>query len=308
MRKWIAIRVSALLAVLGSGATLLFAGILAWTAFFVEPPETLAESPMRFKVLMLSVAAFFAALGIWGLATAAGLFRRSEWARLSIMIFSLLLVGMGGSALAGTLFIHMPQNGRLPPEVLSRIRLGMAGFYGSLTTLGIWWLLLFNSRRSKQYFVELAVRSERGRPLSIGIIGWYLLISTLVTAVAAILRIPGMFFGFLLTGWAALAVYTAFTAVQLYLGTGLLQLQEPARVGSILYFLIVAANAAVTVALPDFPGRMRLMQEALPRFLHFNRETLVPLEGSWGVTLVAAAYAVIPVWFLVRRRGSFVRT
>ena len=313
MNKWIAIRTSAVLTILGSVATLLFAGLMVWTGFFVPPPETAPEPPLPLKGIMTALAVFFTAFGIWGFLTAAGIFRRREWARISMVIFAVLLVGMGGSALVGIIFIKLPPNASLTPQMMLGIRLGIAAFYGAMTLIGAWWLLLFNSSRAKHYFSEsgtgipAGVPSESGRPLSISIIGWYLLISTLFTATAAILRVPGMLFGAVLTGWVALAVYTVFTAVNLYLGSGLLQLQEPARVGSIVYFLIVAANSVVTVLLPDFPARMRTMQDAFPRFLRWSQQQTLPLDGVWGFALIGAALAAVPIWFLVRRRAAFGR-
>ena len=319
MNKWIAVRVSAVLTIIGSVATLLFAGLMLWTGFFVPPPETGAEPPVPLKPIMAVLAVFFTAFSVWGFVTAAGIFRRRAWARLSIIIFSVLLVGMGGSALLGTLFVKWPPNANITPQMVLYIRLGIGAFYGAMTVVGVWWLLLFNSSRGKQYFAEsgagisgtgipAGVPPEDGRPLSISIIGWYLLVSTLFTAIAAILRLPGMLFGAVITGWVALAVYTAFTAVNLYLGTGLLQLQEPARVGSILYFLIVVANSVVTVLLPDFPGRMRAMQDAFPRFLSWSQQQPIPVDGVWGFALIGALFASVPIWFLVRRRAAFVRT
>jgi hypothetical protein len=311
MNKWIAIRVSAALTILGSVATLLFAGLMVWAGFFVPPPETAAESPVPLKGIMAALAVFFAAFGVWGFVTAAGVFRRRAWSRISMVIFAVLLVGMGGSALLGTLFLKLPPNASLTPQMMVKIRLGIAVLYGAMTVIGVWWLLLFNSSRSKLYFawsgagMPASVPPESRRPLSISIIGWYLLISALVTAAAGILRIPGLLFGAVLTGWVALAWYTVFTAVNLYLGTGLLQLQEVARVGSIVYFLLIAANSVVTMLLPDFSGRMRMMQDAFPRFLRWTQQQPLPTDGIWGFALIGALIAVGPIWLLVVRRAAF---
>jgi len=141
------------------------------------------------------------------------------------------------------------------------------------------------------------------RPLSVSIIGWYLLLGTLFTAAAAILRVPGMLFGVLVTGWSALGLYTAFAAVSLYLGSGLLQLQESARIGSIVYFAIAALNGAVTFLLPNFDRRMQKMQEAFPRFLQWSQQP-IPMTG-WGLALMGTLFAAVPIWFLIRRRGKF---
>ena len=303
---------SASLTILGSVAALLFAGLMLWTGFFVPPPEAAREAALPLKGILAGLAVFFTALAVWGFLSAAGIFRRRPWSRVSIVIFSVMLVGMGGSALLGTLFIPMPPNGNVPPQMMLRIRLGIAAFYGAMTAIGVWWLVLFNSSRSKPYFTTSsagipAAPAEAGRPLSITIIAWYLLISALSTAAAALLRIPGMLFGLVLTGWMALALYTLFTAVSLYLGTGLLHLQETARGASVVFFLIVAANLVVSALLPDFPGRMNTMLDALPGFLRWSRDQPMPLDSIWRFQLMYAPIAAVPIWFLVRRRAAFGR-
>jgi hypothetical protein len=303
MPKWIGVRVSAVLTILGSAVTLLFAGFMIWTALHASRLETPVESALPLKAIMATMAVFFAACSAWGVSTAIGIFRRRGWARLSMIIFAVLLVGMGGSALVGILFIKLPDTGKVPPETMQNIRVGIAAFYGAMAVIGAWWLLLFNSSGTKQYFAERDA-APGARPLSISIIGWYLLLSSVVTATGAILRVPGMLFGVILTGWAALAIYTAFTAMQIYLGAGLLQLQESARVASIVWFALMAVNSAVTLVLPGFAGRMQIMQQALPAFLGGGQQP-VPIEGTGGMMLMGTLIVVVPIWFLVRRRRAF---
>ena len=303
MRKWIGIRVSAILTILGSALTLLLAGSMVWAGFHAPPPDTTPQSPFPLKALMVVMAAFFIGLSGWGVATAIAIFRRRGWARLSMIVFACLLVGMGASALVGILFIHMPDTPNVSAQTMQNIRFGIAAFYGSLTVLGAWWLLLFNSSTTKQYFLEQPP-APGARPLSISIIGWYLLVCALGTAVGAILRMPGMFFGLVLTGWASLAIYTAFTAVQIYLGTGLLQLQEPARVATIVYFALMALNSVVTCVLPGFGARMQTVQDWLPAFMRAGQPP-ANFEGTGGMMLMGTLLMAIPIWFLVRRRGAF---
>lgn len=303
MNKWIAIRVSATLTIVGSVATLLLAGLMVMTGFFAPPPPAAAGSPVPFKGMMLAIAIFFVLLSAWGLVTGIAIFRRRAWSRLSMLIFGVLLVGMGGSALLGVLFIRFPQNPDVTPQMMSALRLGIAAFYGAMAALGVWWLLLFNSSRTKQYFTDLQPAAEGSRPLSISVIAWYLLLTTVFTAAAAILRVPGMFFGMLVTGWAALGVYTVFAAVNLYLGTGLLQLQEHARIGTIVYFVFAAANAVVSFLLPGFEGRMQAMQNALPRFFGSAQQPM-PMQ-PWGFALMGSVFVLVPIWFLVQRRAAF---
>ena len=142
------------------------------------------------------------------------------------------------------------------------------------------------------------------RPLSIAIIGWYLLLCAVGTAVGAILRVPGVFFGAVFTGWTAMAVYTAFTAVEIYLGSGLLQLQEPTRVASIVYFAVMAVSSVVTCVVPGFATRMQTLQQAMPAFLRAPQAP-ASLEGTSGLMLISTLFMAVPIWFLVRRRAAF---
>jgi hypothetical protein len=303
MHKWIGIRVSAILTILGSAMALLLAGSMVWAGFHAPPPEAAPESPFPIKALMVVMAALFIGFSAWGIATAIGIFRHRGWARLSIIVFACLLVGMGGSALVGILFIHMPETPNVSVQTMQNVRIGIAAFYGSLTVLGAWWLLLFNASATKQYFAEQPP-APGARPLSISVIGWYLLVCSLGTAVGAILRMPGMFFGLVLTGWASLAIYTAFTAVQIYLGTGLLQMQEPARVATIVYFALLGISSAVTCMLPGFGAKMQMVQQGLPTFLRAGQPP-ANFEGTGAMMLMGTLIMAIPVWFLVRRRGAF---
>src|SRR5581483_6267900 len=102
-----------------------------------------------------------------------------------------------GSALVGILFLRIPETPGVAPQTVQNVRLGIAAFYGALTVIGAWWLLLFNSPATKEYFASSPVESTR--PLSISLIGWYLIVGAVGTAVAAILRMPGMFFGLVFT-------------------------------------------------------------------------------------------------------------
>ncbi len=299
--SWIAIRVSGALAILGSALTLLLAGVLAWMALYASPP---AGGNTLMKPMMAVLAAFFTGLTAWGVATGAGIFRRRGWARASIIIFAVLLVGMGGSALLGILFIRLPESPELSGRTMLGIRVVMAAFYGSLALIGAWWLLLFNSNRARQYFAEGAAPPGDGRPLSIRIIGWYLLLCAVGTAVAGALRVPAVLFGAVVTGWATLGIYTAFTAVEIYLGTGLLQFQKAARLGSIAFFALVAASAAVSLALPGFAGRMQSMEDAMPRFLRAPQAAM-PFDSIWPFAWTTVLVAAVPIWFLLRRREAF---
>ncbi len=133
------------------------AGMMAWGMFHAKPPAEMALPPAALKVFGVAMGALFAGVGAWGIWTAVAVFRRRGWARISRLVLAALLVFMGGSAM------------------LEKVRWGIAASYGTLALIGAWWLGLFNRGATKQYFAEREPARESARPLSIGIIGWYLL-------------------------------------------------------------------------------------------------------------------------------------
>ena len=295
-----------MLAILGSVATLFMSATMAWAMFHARLPGEAGMPPVTLKVFGAVMGVLFGGLGVWGIWTAVGIFRRRGWARISILIVAALLTFIGACSLLAILVMPFPSTPgvSVPARVMENVRWGIAASYGALLSIGAWWLVLFNTRATKQYFAERGPARESARPLSIGIIGWYLLIGAAGTALAAILRAPAMLFGLVVTGWAAVAVCTALIAIDIYLGAGLLRLHERARVWSIVYFSAVAANSVVSVALPGFADRTQQMLRAMPGFFPTGAG-LPQLNETWVFGLIGAAACALPVWFLVRRRAAF---
>ena len=258
--------------------------------------------PVALKAFGAAMGVLFAGIGVWGIWTAVGIFRRRGWARISILVFAAFLVFMGASALLAILVMPFPS----PPGVsvsaraMQNVRWAIAASYGALALIGAWWLVLFNTRATKQYFAEREPARESARPLSIGIIGWYLLVCAAGTALAAVLRVPTMLFGLIVTGWSTVALCTALVAIDIYLGAGLLRLHERARLWSIVYFCAGAANSLATAARPGFMGQM---QRAMPGL--FPAAAMPQLDAMWVYGLIGAAACSVPIWFLVRRRSAF---
>jgi hypothetical protein len=187
---------------------------------------------------------------------------------------------------------------------MDTIRWGIGGFYGVLAAIGVWWLVLFNLGSTKRYFAQYAPSEPSARPLSVSIIGWYLLISSLFLAAMAVLRMPAFVFGAVITGWGGLAVYAVFAGAQILLGAGLLRLREQARMGSIGYFCLMALNSAVTMGLPGYADKMQTMMREMPKLFPAGVPPQIPQPG-WLFALVGTAFLAVPVGFLVRRRAAF---
>jgi len=301
--KWIAIRASAVISILGSVTCLLFAGLMLFTAFFAPPPPEAQPSPIPLKPVLAVIAAVAVACSAWGIATAVGIFLRRQWARISILVFASLLTLMCGGGVLAILFVPLPQTPEVQPAVFSIIRLSIALLYGALAAIGIWWLVLFNRPHAREYFAALEPMHERARPLSVSVIAWYLLIATPFVAAPLLLRLPAVVLGALISGPAAVAVYAAYAAIHVYLGLGLLSLREPARIGTIGYFGFAMLNSLVTFVKPGYAEVMRQMQSTMPRL--FASGTPPAAQPMWAFALMGAAVVAIPIYFLVRCREAF---
>ena len=296
---------SAVLTILGSAMTLLLAGLMLLAGFFAQPPQNTPPSPIPLKPMMAVMAAFFVALSAWGISTAIAVFLRRRWARISILVFAVLLTFMSAGGMLAILFVQLPTTSNSDAaRFMPVVRLGMAAFYGVLTSIGVWWLVLFNRSGTKEYFAGQGPVSESARPLSISVIAWYMLVGAAFMVLAAILRFPAVLFGAVLTGWVTLAVYGVWAAAQIYLGTGLLSLQQGARVGSIALFCFAAANGAVSMLGPGYAEMIRQMQIAMPKLFLAGTQTAMP-GPMWVFALLATAGCAVPIFFLVRRRPAF---
>jgi hypothetical protein len=203
------IRFSAVVAILGSAVMLLLAVLMIVTGAFGPPASDQALSPKVLTAIMIVMAAIFTALAVWGISTAIGLFRRRPWSRISILIFAGVLTLFAASGLLMMPFMQFPVDPNVGARLTSIIRLSMFGFYAALTAIGVWWLILFNLRSSRRYFGGPADARASGKPLSVSLIAWYLLIAAAMMPLVAILRLPAFIFGVVFTKGAALAIYIA---------------------------------------------------------------------------------------------------
>jgi hypothetical protein len=303
-RDWIAIRASAVLAIAGSLATLVMGGLLLFGSLKAPPPTGPAAPPFPMAVVGIVMAAIFAAFSGWGIWTAIGIFGRRGWARISIVVFAVLLAFMGASGSLAVVFMQFPAQAGIDPGMMVRIRWGMIGFYGVMAAIGVWWLVLFNLSSTQEYFRQDASSEAQGRPLSVSVIGWYLVIGAVFCAASAVFRMPAIVLGAVIAGWGGAAVYTVFAGVQIFLGTGLLHLEEQARVGTIGYFCFAALNSALTLTPPGLPAKMQILQREMPKLFPAGNPAQMPQPG-WGFVLIGIVVSAVPVWFLVRRRAAF---
>ena len=314
--RWVAIRTSAVISLLGSGLMLLMTTAMVFSAFFAPEPPGAHESPIPMKALLVGCALMFLTLAGWGIATGIAIFLRRRWSRISILIFAGLLAftSAGGMAMAAIMELPpTPESSDLPAGFNTALRLGMVALYGLLTAIGIWWLILFTRARTKEYYGgPPAVTS--GRPLSISIIGWVLLITGILALPGSLLRFPLVLFGVLLTGRLALALCVVLGLVYIVLGRGLLRRREPARLGAIGLCVLLGMSNLVGMIHPGYPELMRQAQAAVQQLIPAVRTNAWPGSTgftpglSWFYGAIGLAFCVAPIYFLMRRRADFAAT
>jgi hypothetical protein len=339
MKRSAGVTVIAILSLLGSLLTFAV-GILMLVVMIVAPvsrSNQLPLSPMFFKVMFLLGSLMYLLPAVWGIVTGIGLWRLKNWARISIIVFSVLLILMGGFSGLMTLVVPIPTTpeNALDPSVVTGIRLGMGGFMLALAGVGVWWLVFFNRAKVKEQFgqfpqtlaslsqpqtgypgqgasVGAADSGASGRPLSITIIAWFLLIGCLFIPLSLVLRSPAILFTKLLTGWPAVLFFLSYAAVQACIGVGLLRLKPVARTAAIIYFIFGVLNGAVFYLAPGGHARMlalmesqqsmfpwmRLIQDQ-PAF-HFDPTPFIAMGAVSGLIGIT-----VPLYFLITRKVAF---
>ena len=116
------------------------------------PPAGPGAPPFPMMAVGIIMALVFSAFALWGVVTAIGILRRRAWARISIMLFAILLAIMGAGGAIAALLIPIPQQEGVDPGLMTAVRFGLAAFYLLLAAIGIWWLMLFNRKITRQYF------------------------------------------------------------------------------------------------------------------------------------------------------------
>ncbi|HWZ83290.1 MAG TPA: hypothetical protein VNW47_11725 [Terriglobales bacterium] len=335
MKRSVGVTTIAILDLLGSAVMLLMAAFMMVIPFLVPMFKTsqFPGSPTAFKSLMLISALIYVLPAAWGIATAIGLFRLKEWARISIIVFSVLLILTGACMGLGiVVFFTPPAASPAPdPTVMEGVRWFMGGFSFLLLSIGIWWLVFFTRPRVNQQFatvpaalgatpspailqpgspiIPVAPPAAR-RPLSITIIAWFLLVGCLFIPLNFFLHTPAILFTKIVTGWAAVLYFVTFAALSLYIGVGLLRLKPSARTVGVTYYGFFIVNLAVFYFAPGASSRMAdLMQRSQALFpwapqqqssLLFDPTRLLLMGASIGLISLA-----LPLYFLVTRKQAF---
>jgi uncharacterized membrane protein (DUF2068 family) len=293
MKRFPGIIISAIVLLLGSLFQLLMA-VLMGLGGILEQRQiqfgghlsgvTAAPTPAWLPIFTYVLSALFVSLAAWGILTAVGLFRVRRWARYSVLIIGgcLALIGLPSMVMMLVLTaIPLPVPASVDvthvhtAQTITRIVLGTgAAFYGFVCAVGISWLVYFNLKKVRGLFADAAGLPAHGRrPFLISTIAVLSLIGALTCILVAILPVPGGFFGWILQGWAKVAVLLAWAALLAASGVGLWRLDEWGRR---LTLAVQALGLAQYVVFLVRPSLMTRYSEEVGRSMNLAHAQQLP--------------------------------
>jgi len=324
MKRLAGITISAVIVFIGSGLTLLAAAFML-LGFAVTPADNL---PAFTRDAGLITSIFMLGFAAWGIATGVNLLPLREWARISMIVFSGLLLVMAVPGLLMMLVIPLPTppvpavpNGEaIPPleHLMTAVRIFLAVLYALLALLGGWWVYFFNSRPVQEHFrrsattastwaptalAPTAVPGSAKRPVSITIIACLALFGACVFPILNILHLPLTFLGFFFTGGKAALIVIGYMSVQLLMAYGLLKLEKWGRSLAIYYFNFAIFNSIISVVLPGAQARYEEATAAMQSSMGLPPSAFqFPI---WFSLVFSLPMIAIQLWFVVTRKQAF---
>jgi hypothetical protein len=295
--------------------------------------------------ILVVTAGMFGLISLWAGLTLFGLFRMQPWARYSILLIGGLLALLGiTSALGIALGAFGPaallqaappasaQAAPLPAHTMQRVLLFAGLFYSLLAGIGVWWLIYFNLRATRQAFqlhTHPAQRAEDNAvdraqsqsgtrsafaqanrpPFSVIVIACFFLTSAFACVISGFLPFPAFVLGATLHGSAEHMLYAVCAVGSAVLGVGLLRLRNPARLATFAVMgfgvvnLLLMPTPFYRAGLESYTRELNRQMGLPPTAVSVSVPSLEPtllLGALTGILLYAAA-----AWVLHRHRHLF---
>jgi hypothetical protein len=296
MSRPVGVTASAVVAILGS----IFALLLAVLSGTQTPPQPQPPNSAQFVIATAAMLAALAAIGVW---TSVGLLRLRSWARTSILVFAGFLAAGSIFSLLMTMAIPIPP--AMAAGTVHTFRRVIAVIFGVPLAIGVWWLIQFNTQSTKAAFASPIAEPASRRPMSITVIAWALIVGGGSCLFLILTGVPVFLFGAIFNGWIAGVIYALFGALSMYMGKGLLDLRERARVVAIGWFAFSFVHMSLVTLVPSLQHRMLELQRV------FSQNQKNPIAFDQGLLNVILAFPAILLagasWLLIRNRAAFVR-
>lgn len=163
MRRSASVTIAAAFSLVGSLLSLALGLLSAFAVLIARKSNPDLDEPLVLGGV--AIGTFFLTVpAIWGIATAMGLFRLKAWAKISILVFSVLLAVTG---IFGVLSFPLLQHSTIPESAgsgFTYIKFGIGGFYAVLAGIGVWWFVLFTRPSVRQQFGSSAAQVPANEP------------------------------------------------------------------------------------------------------------------------------------------------
>lgn len=300
MQRPASVTASAILVVLGSLMTLALAAAMFWL------PTSGSAGVEHERSFAIGLGVFYLAGALTGLATSVGLFRLRRWARVLLLAFAGVLVLFCAFAALVVALIPLPEVAGPDLPLPPNLRAITVMVFAVPAAIATWWLVLFTRPRIVDAFGGEAVADPSAPPTIILLIGWLTVIGGVASLGLVWTGSPWYFLGLFIDGWGARACYLAFALFQLYVGRGLLRLEERSRVLAIWFYIVSSLNGVALLLSPGMRARLlafsREVDPAAADALPFDTESFL-----WWVMAVTLVVVVAQTWLLVRARPAFHR-
>lgn len=333
MRRSAGVTASAVVIIIGSAFALLCGAMTVLGSAFITKANPAARVPENFGSILVVEAAMFSGFGGWGLASGIGLLYLKQWARISLLVFAGFLVCVSLPAAALMAVIPLPHDPKLAINFMPPIRVGMTLFYGMFAALGGFWLYFFNKGSVKMQFQAMppvpesaagdlfvsvpapaTSASPSARPLSITIIGWFLLIGSVLAPLGLLMNralFPGMqvpfyFCGFFVAGGSASLILIVWMVAQMVAAVGLLKLRNWGLFATIALQCLALVNAALVLVIPGHRARFQQIMETMMASMNARMPQPAPFDFPvWFGFAAAFPVVVLILLILIARRHAF---
>ena len=176
--------------------------------------------------------------------------------------------------------------------------------FGLPLVIAAWWIVQFNSASTKAAFAAQAESPSTTRPVIISVLAWLSIVGGASTLVAVFSHTPAFLFGVTFTGWTAAVVYLVVSAISLYVGKGLLDLRERARIVAIGWFAFTFIHLIVVTSIPSL--RQRLF--ALPANLMPTQQASATFDPTLAINFlltISTIATAVSIGILVQSRDAF---
>ncbi|HEY6464533.1 MAG TPA: hypothetical protein VIY69_00995 [Candidatus Acidoferrales bacterium] len=321
MQRSVGVTLSAVLVFFGCAMALLCAVLIAF-ASQISPSQVLS-TPLVRAVLIVEIVIALAFVG-WGIASGIGLLQLKQWARMSMIVFSGIMICFCLIPMAIFLFVPLPQVEGMPANFGVMVRILVVLFYCFFVALGAFWIYFFNRKSVKAQFAPATTpdativtdqatpgaKAHRSKPVLIIVLGALFLLGACFMPFALKMHTPLFFFGSFVHGAADVIFISAVTVFSVAAGIGLLRLNLWGWRLALFLSIFNVLNTAFLVFTPSAIGRLN--------------DSMVGQYAAMGMPDVAAQYpfatimrlsfgfslavAVAFLWILIAYRKAFEST